>query len=91
MTNMENSKVILETVRGRLTVEDDLGLWENALTVWGRSSCCVMTVRARIGDGYFWLVPVPTGLGPTIPAGTQQEALYFRKVTRTLYLNLSGR
>jgi hypothetical protein len=33
MTNMENSKVILETVRGRLTVEDDLGLWENALTV----------------------------------------------------------
>jgi hypothetical protein len=35
MTNMENSKVILETVKGRLTVEDDLGLWENALTVLG--------------------------------------------------------
>lgn len=32
---MENSKVILENVRGRLTVEDDLGLWENALTVLG--------------------------------------------------------
>ena len=33
MTNMENSKPILETVRGNLTAGDDLGLWENVLNV----------------------------------------------------------
>src|SRR5271155_3859685 len=33
MTNMADSKLILETLRGQLTAEDDLGLWENVLNV----------------------------------------------------------
>jgi hypothetical protein len=30
---MENSKILIENVRGKLTVEDDLALWEEALRV----------------------------------------------------------
>lgn len=30
---MEDSKIIFEAVKGKLTAGDDLGLWENALTI----------------------------------------------------------
>ena len=33
VASMENLKTLFETVRGRLTTEDDLKLWETALTV----------------------------------------------------------